>query len=136
MNENYGAGGGLNGRTIALCVALVAIIIVILGNAGPGHRPKPQPVHYGYHGLPDPGVDPDAAEPALRAMVKKSGGDYSKLSHDEQVWIEGMTAHHGAETLKILTKQYAAEAKAQAHKTHPGAMPPKSGSPSDASAAK
>ena len=56
-------------------------------------------------------VDAAATADKMKTLVARTGGDYSKLTHDERVFVEGVTANHGAESLRIMAEHMKAERK-------------------------
>jgi hypothetical protein len=97
-------------RLAAVGIGILLAILIALGARSP-QRAAPQPPRTaGYHGLPDPNVDPSATAEEIKQLALRTGGDYSRLSYDERVWIEAVSAHHGEITLRSMAKHFADKA--------------------------
>ena len=51
-------------------------------------------------------ADPDKAQTEVTRLAKASGGNFLRLSDDDQRWLDGMTAGHGAQLIaKMASRQ-------------------------------
>jgi hypothetical protein len=102
-------------RLAAIGIAILLAALIALGARSPQKAPPRPPRTAGYRGLPDPNVDPTATAAEIRQLALRTGGNYSRLSYDERVWIEGVSAHHGELTLRTMANYYAG----RAHRSSP-----------------
>lgn len=87
--------------------ALLALVLFMGAQAPAQQQATARPEQVFYHGLPDVGAHPRQASRVLQELVKRSHGDYSRLSADEQNWVDGMTGGHGAPMLRLFYTQRA-----------------------------
>ena len=56
--------------------------------------PRPHP------NMPDYMRNPEEGKRHAEALVRKAGGDFSRLAPEEQQWLNALTAGHGAEMVR------------------------------------
>jgi hypothetical protein len=100
--------------------AIVVMVLVAIISAGPrdaaNPRPTPSaPTFEQQTGRPDPGFHPDSASDYVDKLARDSGGDWNKLSPEDQRYVNGLTAGHGAIYIRDRAKYL---------KKNPGAAPP------------
>ena len=79
---------------------------------------KPASDESQWHGLPDYLNDPKAGSQQVELLARKSGGDFDKLTKDEQSWLNALTAGHGARMLEMKAQESREQQKAR-RRSHP-----------------
>jgi hypothetical protein len=99
-------------------IAVIALVAMISAGARDAIQPRPTPPASTFEqqfGRPDPGFHPDSASDYVDKLARDSGGDWNKLSAEDQRYVNGLTAGHGAIYLRDRAKWL---------KKNPGATPP------------
>ena len=102
-----------NSSTVSVILGIVGVIILIAlvnGTTKEVIQPKPTPdpsartAFEEQTGRPDPGFRPDSASDYTDKLARETNGDWSKLAPEDQQYINGLTAGHGAIYLRDRAK--------------------------------
>src|SRR5436190_7510902 len=88
-------------------IAVIALVAMISAGTRDAIQPRPTPPTSTFEqqfGRPDPGFHPDSASDYVDKLARDSGGDWSKLPPEDQRYINGLTAGHGAIYLRDRAK--------------------------------
>jgi hypothetical protein len=105
------SAGAKEMRLAAIGIAILLAVVIAFGVRSPQGAAPPPARPAGYHGLPDPNTDPSGTAAEIRQLALRTDGDYSRLTYDERVWIEAVSAHHGELTLRTMANYYAEKAQ-------------------------
>ncbi len=61
---------------------------------------------------------PEEASARVDEMAKQTGGDFSRLTPEDQQWLDGMTAGHGAQMLYARAQAQKRKVAAKTHRAN------------------
>ena len=102
---------------------LILALVVVLGFIASSRRPEvkaeaPSKLQvWKQHGLPNYIADPEAGARHTKELARKSGGDWNKLSEEEQRWLNSMTAGHGPRMLAHTASKLGPNANSELART-------------------